>query len=38
LSERAVLQVQVESVPEPGTVGLVGLGLMALGILRRKKR
>jgi hypothetical protein len=38
LSERAVLQVQVESVPEPGTVGLVGLGLMALGILRRKKQ
>ena len=38
LSEKAVLQVQVESVPEPGAGALVALGLGALLMRRRRGR
>ena len=38
LSERAVLQVQVESVPEPGSTGLVAMGLGTLLMRRRRGR
>jgi len=36
LTERAVLQVQVESVPEPGSAGLVALGLLCVLANRRR--
>jgi hypothetical protein len=38
LSERAVLQVQVESVPEPASAGLVFLGLVCVLANRRYGR
>jgi hypothetical protein len=38
LSERAVLQVQVESVPEPGSAGLAFLGLVCVLANRRYGR
>jgi len=36
-SDYALAAIEVSSIPEPGTLGLLGAGLLALGLMRRKR-